>query len=409
MTKYDRVIIESEGPPHCALASRSAILQSMKPKAAITATLSVLLLLFLASACGDGEENPFNMDSQVLTTADRPIAMAFAPDGRLFYAEQLTGNIRVISPEGELHDEPFAHVDAFEAGTFLEWGVTALALDPDFDTKHYVYVYFTELADQDPPVEVRPVVVRFTERENVGVQPKVLIGDLPATSSFYNVTGSLNVGPDGFLYVSVGDYDRPELAKDLSTAQGKMLRVNKETGAAAPDNPFIDQPDADPRIFAYGFREDFDFAFHPESGRLYGSDRTPVSCEELNLIGMGAYYGWPAGEFPFADCQTDEGTKAIHFVNREDMQPGEFLNYVSISALDFASGDVYPLVGDSLLVCESETNYMRRLLLSGTDLDQVTDDDVVVKDCDMDIAISPDGLVYYSNETEIRRLIPISE
>ncbi len=66
-------------------------------------------------------------------------------------------------------------------------------------------------------------------------------------------------------------------------------------------------------------------------------------------------------------------------------------------------------MGDSLLVCESETNYMRRLLLSGTDLDQVTDDDVVVKDCDMDIAISPDGIAYYSNEQEIRRLIPISE
>src|SRR3990172_8390367 len=179
MTKHDRVITEDERPRHCAFADRSAILQSMKLKAAITATLSILSLLFLASACGGAEENPFEVDSRVVTTADRPSAMAFAPDGRLFYAEQLTGNIRIITSEGQLQAEPFAHVDAFEAGTFLEWGVIGLALDGDFETNHYVYVYFTELADPGPPVEVRPVVIRFTESENVGVQPKILIDDLP--------------------------------------------------------------------------------------------------------------------------------------------------------------------------------------------------------------------------------------
>ncbi len=153
-------------------------------------------------------------------------------------------------------------------------------------------------------------------------------------------------------------------------------------GSVAPDNPFIDQPDADPRVFAYGFREDFDFAFHPETGHIYGSDNTTVSCEELNLIESGANFGWPeVGEFPFPDCQAGEGTKGIHFFAQEEMQPGDFLNYVSISSLEFASGDVYPVIGDSLLVCERETKHMRRLLLSGTDLDQVTDDDVVVKDC----------------------------
>jgi glucose/arabinose dehydrogenase len=198
-------------------------------------------------------------------------------------------------------------------------------------------------------------------------------------------------------------------AQDLSTPLGKMLRVNKQTGAAAPDNPFVDQPDADPRIFAYGFSRPFNFAFHPQSGQIYGTDNT-ASCEELNLIQPGGNYGWPdVGEFPWPDCTAGEQIEGIHFFTLEGKKPGDFLSVVGVTALQFASGDVYPLMGDSLLVCESETNYMRRLLLSGTDLDQVTDDDVVVKDCDMDIAISPDGIVYYSNEGEIRRLVPISE
>ena len=386
----------------------------MKRKAAITGVLGLFSFL-LVSACGGGEANPFEVDSQVVITADRPIAIAFAPDGRLFYAEQFTGNIRVISSDGQLQVEPFAHVGAFEAGTFIEWGLMGLALDVDFETNHYVYAYFTHLADPGPPTEVKPMVIRFTERDNMGQEPNILIDDLPATSSFFNVAGSIRSGPDGFLYVSAGDYDEAELAGDLSVAQGKMLRLDGETGASATGNPFVGQPDADPRIFAYGFREDFNFAFHPQSGAVYGSDNTPVSCEELNLIERGGNYGWPeVGEFPFSDCLAGEQIPAIHFLAQENMQPGEFLSFVSVSGLEFVSGQVYPLLGDSLLVCESETRLMRRLVLTGSNFDQVADDDadgdgVVVRDCQMDIAVSPDGIVYYSNENEIRRLVPETE
>ncbi|MDP2675699.1 MAG: PQQ-dependent sugar dehydrogenase [Dehalococcoidia bacterium] len=369
-----------------------------------------LALLFLASACGGSEKNAFEVDSLVVTEADRPIAMAFAPDGRLFYAEQLTGDIRVIDAEGQVQSQPFAHVDIFlGGGTLVEWGLMGLAVDVDFESNHYVYAYFTQSADPGPPAEVKPVVIRFTENDNTGQQPKILMDDLPPSSSFFNVAGSIHSGPDGFLYVSVGDYDNPEFAIDLTVAQGKMLRLDKETGAAAPANPFANQFGADPRIFAYGFREDFDFAFHPQSGELYGSDQTPVSCSELNIIKGGASYGWPSGEFPWPDCLAGQQNPAIHFFAKEGLEPGVFLSFVTSTGLEFVSGKVYPLLGDSLLVCERETKQMRRVVLSGAALDQVTDDDVVVKDCWMDIAVSPGGIVYYSNDTEIRRLVQISK
>src|SRR3972149_104263 len=201
MTKYNRVIIKHKRPRHCTVVGRSAILQSMKLKAAITATLSILSLLILASACGGSKKNPFEVDSLVVPQADRPIAMAFAPDGRLFYAEQLTGDIRVINAEGQLQSEPFAHVDIFlGAGTLVEWGLMGLAVDADFETNHYVYAYFTQSADPGPPAEVKPVVIRFTENDNTGQQAKILIDDLPATSSFFNVAGTIHSGPDRFLY-----------------------------------------------------------------------------------------------------------------------------------------------------------------------------------------------------------------
>ncbi|MCH8345518.1 MAG: PQQ-dependent sugar dehydrogenase [Chloroflexi bacterium] len=368
--------------------------------------VAALSLTLAATACGDGE-NPFGVTSELVTEAERPAAMAFAPDGRLFYAEQFTGNIRVVDVDGQLLEEPFAHVDV---ATYidLDWGLTGLALDPDFETNHYVYAFLTQPIDPETPV-ARPLVVRFTDQDNQGMNRRVIIGDLPETfpaSPGFNANGSLHFGPDGFLYLSLGDYDTPDLVQDLTNPIGKMLRVSKEDGTPAEDNPFLDDPEVDPRIFAHGFREPFDFAFHPETGQVYGSDNTTVSCEALNLITAAGNYRWPdVGEFPYSDCQAGEGTDAIHLFAKEGMEPSEFLSFVVVSGLEFASADIYPLLGDALLVCESETKLMRRLVLSGANFDLVAEDDVVLKNCDGDIATSPDGIVYYSNQTEIRRLI----
>jgi hypothetical protein len=100
-------------------------------------------------------------------------------------------------------------------------------------------------------------------------------------------------------------------------------------------------------------------------------------------------------------------TPAIHFFSQEGMEPGDFLSIVSVRGVEPISGDVYPLLGDGLLACEGETGLMRLLVLSGPDSDQVISDDVVVDDCGRDIVIGPDGLVYYSNDAEIRRLVPL--
>lgn len=367
------------------------------------AGLICLSLLVVASSCG-GEDNPFDVKSELVTDAKRPVALAFAPDGRLFYAEEHTGNIRIIDADGELLEEPFINIDVL---VYLEWALTGLALDPDFEANHYVYTFFTDPTNREGDIG-RPVVMRFTDQNSRGVKPRVIVGDLPEVGPghHFNANGSIHFGLDGFLYMTLGDYDLG-FSQDLSIPQGKILRVNKEDGTAAPTNPFVGQSDVDPRTFAYGFHEAFDFAIHPQTGRIYGSDNTPVTCEELNIIEAGANYEWPdVGNFPFSNCDAGTGTKGIHFFVQEGMEPEHFLSQVVVSGLEFVSGDIYPLLGDSLLACEWKTKLMRRLVLSGPELDRVTADDVVVKDCDMDIAVSPEGIIYYSNERQILRLVP---
>jgi glucose/arabinose dehydrogenase len=78
---------------------------------------------------------------------------------------------------------------------------------------------------------------------------------------------------------------------------------------------------------------------------------------------------------------------------------------VGVKGMEFVSGDVYPALGDGLLVCD-ETGLMRLLVFGGPNSDEVVSDDIVVDDCSRAIATSPDGLIYYSNDTEIRRLVP---
>ncbi|MBI2913714.1 MAG: PQQ-dependent sugar dehydrogenase [Chloroflexi bacterium] len=379
----------------------------MRARTAIVApAVAFLLLLFLGTACGGGE-NPFGVKSEVVTQADHADAMVVAPDGRLLFAEQLTGKIRIVTPDGKLLDQPFAQV---EVALYVEWGLTGLALDPDFASNHFVYAFLTQPVSPDPPPIGRPVIVRFTDQNNQGVDPKVLVGDLRETvpeHPGFNANGKIHFGPDGFLYASLGDYDTNELVQDLSTPMGKLLRINKEDGSAAPGNPLAANPSADQRIFAYGFREPFDFAFHPQTGQLYGTDNTPNTCEALNIVQPGANYGWPnVGPFPFSDCLVGREVKPLYHFAKGGMNPGDFLSLVEVTSIAFASGSKYPLIGDSLLVCEKVTKLLRRVTLAGQNFDQVTADDAVVKDCQLAIAVAPDGTVYYSNETEIRRLVP---
>ncbi len=358
------------------------------------------LVLLTASVCGDG--GSLLRSEVVVPDAAFPSALAFAPDGRLFYTELRSGDIRVVTPDGELLPEPFAHMDVASEG---EWGLLGIALDPDFQTNHYLYVYFMRPVREKV---ARPVVLRLTDRDGRGLDPTVVLSDLPRTDppEINHVAGHLHFGPDGYLYVSIGEFGRdPENSQDLSTVKGKMLRVDGRDGSAPEDNPLLDTPGADPRIYAYGLRNSFDFAFHPVSGKLYASENGPDRCDELNLIVPGRDYGWPS---PYLGdtCRTGEGVQPIYNFARPGKQAPESESTVAPTGVEFVAGKVYPTIGDSLLACEWSTGIMRALTLGGPGDAHVLDDRVVVRDCQLDVTTDPDGVIYYSNPGEIRRLLP---
>jgi glucose/arabinose dehydrogenase len=391
----------------------------------VVPTALILGLLVTLQSCGGSDSLPFGLRSEVAANADRARAMAFAPDGRLFFAEQFTGAIRILQTDGTVQADPFAQLQVANY-LDLDWGLTGLALDPDFADNHFVYAFFTEpVTEGGANPTGRPKLVRFTEENGKAADETVISEDFPETDpshTGFNANGRIHFGPDGTLYASIGDYDVFATARDrLADAIepiGKLLRLNPDDGAPARGNPFANDPNADQRVFASGFRDPFPFTFHPENDAIYGTDNTTGTCEELNIMAAGENYGWPdVGEFPFSDCNAGEQVDAIHLFSREGTEPTQYLSFVEVSGLAFAPGTRYPELGDSLFVCESQKSVispataptrgvLRRLVLGGADLNQVSANDVIVKDCKGDLTVSPDGTLYYANDGEIRRLIP---
>jgi glucose/arabinose dehydrogenase len=219
-----------------------------------------------------------------------PTAMAFAPDGRLFVCQQ-GGQLRVIK-SGSLLSTPFVNLTVDSSG---ERGLLGIAFDPNFTTNHYLYVYYTVATS---PIHNR--VSRFTAAGDTAVPgSEAIILELDNLSSATNHNGgAIHFGPDGKLYVGVGENANGTNSQTLSNLLGKMLRINAD-GTIPTDNPFYNTATGNNRaIWALGLRNPFTFAFQPGTTRLFINDVGQSTWEEINDGIAGSNYGWPTTEGP---------------------------------------------------------------------------------------------------------------
>jgi glucose/arabinose dehydrogenase len=246
-------------------------------------------LLFIASArvaCGATVPTGFT-DSLVTAGLTDPTAMALAPDGRIFVCEQ-GGRLRVIK-NGVLLSTPFLTVTVDSRG---ERGLLGIAFDPNFVSNQLIYVYYTV------PTPAHNRVSRFIANGDVAVAgSETILMELPNLSTATNHNaGAIHFGPDGSLYVAVGDNANGNNAQSFSTTLGKMLRITS-TGAIPTDNPFFNQTTGNNRsIWALGLRNPFTFAFQPGTGRMFINNVGLSTWEEINDGIAGANYGWPICE-----------------------------------------------------------------------------------------------------------------
>ena len=220
-----------------------------------------------------------------------PVTIVIAPDGRLFFTEKDSGNVRVVV-DGLLLPEPVLTIPVSTGG---EQGMIGIVLDPEFETNHHIWVsYVTAKQVNDGVKENR--IIRFTEVNNAATE---VVEAYTSPNSGDDGTHNLNnmaFGDDGMLYVTIGDDAQSFLAQHLGDPRGKIHRFRPTIPLTAPsDNPFFDGdgPNED-SIYAYGLRNSFDFTFDPLAGgnHILATENGPECHDEVNLILAGYNYGW---------------------------------------------------------------------------------------------------------------------
>ena len=263
-------------------------------------------LLFLPSAFAGTLPTGFT-ESNVVTGLTSPIGMAFLPDGRILVIEQ-AGRARLVV-NGVLRTAPMLDItaDVLDGG---EQGLLGLAIDPDYPTRPYAYLYYNNTT---PNLQY---VVRYTVTGtlnnssstdlNLDAASRVyLLNDIPNNATNHN-GGTLRFGTDKRLYISMGDDANSCDAQNRTLLKGAIFRIKVDNtivinsnvadkaSLVPSDNPWASQANINEKlVFAYGLRNPFRFNVHPDTGALFIGDVGAGTREEVDISTGGENFGWP--------------------------------------------------------------------------------------------------------------------
>lgn len=321
---------------------------------------------------------PGSVEPLTVTPAKFATALAQSPDGRLFYAER-GGTIKVAG-----QDEAFAQIRVSQSG---ERGLLGLALDPAYPSTPFVYAFASPREN-----EAISRVIRFTDRDGRGMDQTNLI-ELPAGSGCCHKGGRIKFGPDGKLYVTVGENQVPRAAASTDDLRGKILRYNPD-GTPAAGNPF----GASNPVWAYGLRNPFGIGFSPD-GSMFATDNGPSGgdgpscCDSAKKIERGGDYGWPDR---FGDRGKPKGIAPIWTSGDSVVVP---------TGLAIVSSDRLPQLRGALVFCTYANHEMFVLTQDGADWPGgLSEPGKGPSGCELDVIQGHDGYLYFSDETAIYRI-----
>jgi glucose/arabinose dehydrogenase len=256
-----------------------------------------LALLVAASAVRAGTPVAGFSDDPVISGLSQPTAAAFLPDGRLLVTQQGGNLLRVESGVATV-------LTTIPVCSASEMGLLGVAIDPAFATNGFVYLYRTKPAPGGCGSAAGRFnqVVRVTVTGNTAGSLTELLDGIQTDNTNHD-GGGLQIGPDGKLYVGVGDTGLLDnmggpgsamnpYSQDLAHLEGKVLRLDLD-GSIPADNPFVSTAGARAEIFAYGFRNPFRFGFDPMTDALWLGDVGDLTIEELDIVTSGGNYAWP--------------------------------------------------------------------------------------------------------------------
>ncbi len=325
--------------------------------------LFALTLVFVWTGSSFAQDEPADADGKGIpeirltrawpgVTVRRPVQIVSRPDrDDVLYVVEQFGRIRTVdgsdtsSKESELVIDITDRVNARSN----EEGLLSIVFHPDFKKNNEVYFYYTAAKSGSKPR--RAVLSRFKmddDRKKFDPDSEEVLLEIPEPYWNHN-GGTVLFGPDGMLYLAVGDggaaNDPHNYGQDLSSLLAKVLRidVSKKQGdlayAIPEDNPFVGDADARGEIWAYGLRNIWRMSFDPKTGKLWAGDVGQNKWEEIDVVERGGNYGWNIreGRHPFRRARQGDATEFIEPVAEYRHREG-----LSVTGGNVYRGSRYP-------------------------------------------------------------------
>ncbi|MCX7210257.1 MAG: PQQ-dependent sugar dehydrogenase [Burkholderiales bacterium] len=261
--------------------------------------------LAVAALLTVGSASAVTVKADNFQQAESPWDMAFLNDGTMFFTEKCKG-LSVRTPNGDVKkllgvggSSGFASVkdDLFCDG---QAGVQGVAVDPDFASNRYVYLYSSSRGANRTYGGYNNILMRMKVGSSMsdvsdiveiindfGYKPKK--SNHPFGGPGAHNGGRVRFGPDGFIYVSIGDNHNGAGPQSPTELRGKILRVDRDGKAAAGNKP---PAGFDARVFTYGHRNPQGIAFRPGTGEVFVSENGPWHSDEVTKLENGGNGGW---------------------------------------------------------------------------------------------------------------------
>lgn len=344
---------------------------------------------------------PFNL-RKIADKLESPWSIGFLPDGRILVTER-PGRLRIIEGD-ELLPLSVAGVPTVLSGSHS--GLLDVVVDPEFQKNHRLFLSYMHGTPDAGTIRISSAVLEGMTL----VDKQVIFESRPAAKGLDQIGGRLAFGPDGALYLTIGDRFQKERAQNLLDHGGKIIRINTD-GSIPEDNPFVGRSDVLPEIYSYGHRNPQGLIGNVGDGRLWSIEQGPKGGDELNLITAGSNYGWPVVTYGvnydgsiISDKTSAPGMVDPIYVWVPSVATASLVSYYGSVMPDDWRGDflVGSLVGESLIRLRMDSGKVvkeERYLHHA--IGRIRD-----------VSVSPDGYIYLltdSSEASVYRIEPLTD
>jgi len=275
-------------------------------------------------------------------------------------------------------------------------GLMDVALHPDFNNNQRIYISFAKPRPEAPDYHLTEVATGILDGDQL-TNVETLINGTNYGWAPSNFGGALAFDDEGYLYITIGDRGEDLLSQRGDRLEGKVLRIGAD-GSVPPDNPFVDNPDYDPRVYTLGVRNSQGLHFDSVSGKLFASDHGPLGGDEINVIKAGHNYGWPEigyGANYSSALPMGDGT------HRDDVEQPifYFLPSIAVSPLVVYRGDMFAEWDGHILVGALRGEHVAKLDYDDGVVRSVKDILNEVGGRIRDIKVAADGSIYILSQT----------